>query len=253
MRTYVAISLAVIVALGASGCVADSQYREAVGEADSAKGELERAQAQKGALEQQVKTLKELNAKLSQEARLVKDELQRIEHGRDKERGSLEERNKQMEQQVRALAAQYRLVRKDYQELKRRNRSLQSTVGRYQKELKARQPTVSPSAAPATLMPPAVSPKPVTSPKASTPTTTVQGSSPLAVLTPGLAKKAKVEQVNMNTASALDMVLRLGLTREVADKVITNRPYRIKGELIARNVISKETFDSIKNRITVRQ
>ena len=215
--------------------------------------QLERAQARTEHLEQRVKTLNELNAKLGQEARLVKDELQRIEHGRDKERGSLEERNKQMEQQVRALAAQYRLVRKDYQELKRRNRSLQATVVRYQKELKARQPTVSPPASLATSKPPAVSPKPATSPKALASTTSGKGSSPTAVLTPGLAKKAEAEQLNMNTASALDMVLRLGLTRELADKVITHRPYRIKGELIAKNVIPKETFDSIKNRITVRR
>ena len=49
------------------------------------------------------------------------------------------------------------------------------------------------------------------------------------------------------------MVLRLGLTREAADKVLANRPYRIKGELVAKNVISQELYDSIKNRITVRQ
>ncbi len=250
MRRYVAISLAVIVAMSAAGCVADSQYKQAVAEADTAKAALERAQMRKKALEEQVKTFKELNAKLSQESRLVKDELQRIEHGRDKERGGLEERNKQMEQQVRALAAQYRLVRKDYQELKRRNRALESRIARYQKELKGRQATGASPASPVAPKPTAVSPTPAALPKASTPSKAVKGPRPTLVQP---SKVAKVDRVNLNTATALDMVLRLGLTREAADKVLANRPYRIKGELVAKNVISQELYDSIKNRITVRQ
>ena len=52
MRRYVAISLAVIVAMSAAGCVADSQYKQAVAEADTAKAALERAQMRKKALEE---------------------------------------------------------------------------------------------------------------------------------------------------------------------------------------------------------
>jgi hypothetical protein len=37
----------------------------------------------------------------------------------------------------------------------------------------------------------------------------------------------------------------------VADRVVTNRPYRVKGELVAKNVMPKETFDLIKDRISV--
>jgi hypothetical protein len=47
------------------------------------------------------------------------------------------------------------------------------------------------------------------------------------------------------------MVLFLGLTKEMADRIVSNRPYRIKGELVAKNVLPKETFDMIKDRITV--
>ena len=47
------------------------------------------------------------------------------------------------------------------------------------------------------------------------------------------------------------MVLVLGLTKDMADRVVSNRPYRVKGELVAKNVVPKETFDMIKDRITV--
>ena len=46
------------------------------------------------------------------------------------------------------------------------------------------------------------------------------------------------------------MVLFLGLSKTVVDKIVSNRPYRIKGELAAKNVLPKATFDTIKNRIT---
>jgi hypothetical protein len=46
------------------------------------------------------------------------------------------------------------------------------------------------------------------------------------------------------------LVLTLGLSREVAENVVSNRPYRLRGELVAKNVIPKATFDEIKDRIT---
>jgi DNA uptake protein ComE-like DNA-binding protein len=57
--------------------------------------------------------------------------------------------------------------------------------------------------------------------------------------------------VNINTATASDLVLFLGLTQETADRVVANRPYKVKGELVARNVLPKATFDELKDRMTV--
>jgi DNA uptake protein ComE-like DNA-binding protein len=57
--------------------------------------------------------------------------------------------------------------------------------------------------------------------------------------------------MNINKASAADMVLVLGLPKDVADRIVTNRPYRLKGELVAKNVVPKEVFDGIKERISV--
>ena len=68
-----------------------------------AKMELEKARQQKSAMEQQVRTLKELNVKFNNEAEAARDELQRFEHGRDAERGTFEARTKELEDKVRAL------------------------------------------------------------------------------------------------------------------------------------------------------
>ena len=59
--------------------------------------------------------------------------------------------------------------------------------------------------------------------------------------------------VNINKASVSDLVLTLGLSRDVAEEVVSNRPYRLRGELVAKNVIPKATFDEIKGRITAAQ
>jgi DNA uptake protein ComE-like DNA-binding protein len=65
------------------------------------------------------------------------------------------------------------------------------------------------------------------------------------------APQAMSSSMNVNKASAGDMVLVLGLSKDVADRIVTNRPYRVKGELVAKNVVPKETFDMIKERISV--
>ena len=210
-----------------TGCVSNSKYQEALTEADTVREELDKARQQKSAMEQQIRTLKELNVKLSNDAQSARDELQRIEHGRDKERGSVEGRTKDLEEKVKALSAQNRSVRQEYQDLKRHNDTLKSLVARYQKELKDRSPAV-----PATLVPSGSMPAPSVAPSA-----------------PAAGSAA----MNINKASANDLVLLLGLKQEEADRIISNRPYRVKGELVAKNVLPKETFDLIKDRISVSQ
>src|SRR5574341_1386501 len=61
-------AVVVVSAAAAVGCVSDRKYQEALSEADVAKTELATTRAQKSALEQQVKTLKELNVKFSNDA-----------------------------------------------------------------------------------------------------------------------------------------------------------------------------------------
>ncbi len=218
----------VIVLVGAvltTGCVSNKKYQEALAEADNVKMELEKTRQQKSAMEQQVRTLKELNVKFGNEAQSVRDELQRIEHGRDAERGTIEGRTKELEDKIKALSAQNKNVRQEYQDVKRHNDTLKSLVARYQKELKDR--SNAGSAQTATLTP---SQTPIT-----------------ATASPVPASAA----MNINKVSASDMILFLGLKQEEADRIVSNRPYRVKGELVAKNVVPKETFDLIKDRISV--
>ncbi|HSA85477.1 MAG TPA: hypothetical protein VLE46_04810 [Nitrospira sp.] len=223
-REWTAIVLAGAVLT--TGCVSNKKYQEALAEADNVKMELEKTRQQKSAMEQQVRTLKELNVKFGNEAQAARDELQRIEHGRDAERGTIEGRTKELEDKIKALSAQNKNVRQEYQDVKRHNDTLKSLVARYQKELKdrsnagsAQTATVTPSQAPAGTA--TVSPVP--------------GSTAM----------------NINKVSANDMILFLGLKQDEADRIVSNRPYRVKGELVAKNVVPKETFDLIKDRISV--
>lgn len=232
MRREWILSVLVVVAMMTSGCVvSNKKYQDALAEADSAKMELEKTRQQKNAMEQQVKTLKELNVKFGGEAQAARDELQRIEHGRDKERGSLDTRTKELEDKLKAVSSQNRNVRAEYEDVKRHNETLKSLVARYQKELKDRSRSVTGSLTPSASLPPL----PGAAATASAPSVPAAGSAAM----------------NVNKASASDMVLFLGLKKDEADRIVTNRPYRVKGELVAKNVVPKETFDMIKDRISV--
>jgi DNA uptake protein ComE-like DNA-binding protein len=228
---------AVIVAGAVSmvGCVSDRKYQDALAETEAAKTDLATTRAQKSALEQQVKTLKELNVKFGNEAQAAHDELDRIQHGRDKERGSVEVRTKELEDRVKQLAAQNRAVRQEYEDAKRHNETLKSLVARYQKELKDQ------SRSSAGALAPSMAP----SPAPSTPSPSASHAPPGAPTAAGV--------MNVNKASSSEMVLLLGLSKDMADRIVSNRPYKVKGELVAKNVLPKETFDMIKDRISVSQ
>lgn len=219
-----------IVAASLAGCVvSERKYQDAVAEADTVKTELATTRAQKSALEQQVKTLKELNVKFGSEAQAAHDELERIQYGRDRERGSAEGRTKELEDRVKQLTSQNRAVRTEFEDAKRHNETLKSLVARYQKELKERAVT-------GTLAPPTPPPGLIPTPPPSSTTAAPQAAQGL---------------MNVNKASAGDMVLVLGITKDMADRIVINRPYKVKGELVAKNVVPKETFDMIRERISV--
>jgi len=243
MKSVWMTGVALIGALSVAGCVSERKYQEALTETETAKTELATTRAQKSALEQQVKTLKDLNVKFVNEAQAAHDELERIQYGRDKERGSAEGRTKELEDRIKQLAAQNRTLRQEYEDTKRHNETLKSLVARYQKELKDQFRSAGGSLAPPTTPVPAPVPVPVPAPSAqapapSTPRPPVGSQSPSAVM-------------NVNRASSSEMVLLLGLSKDMADRIVSNRPYKVKGELVAKNVVPKETFDMIKDRISV--
>jgi len=211
-----------------TGCVTNSKYQEALSEVDIAKEELGKAREQKVAMEQQIRTLKELNAKYGTEADAARDELQRIQHSRDKERGTVEGRTSELEGKVKSLSVQNRNMRQELNDVKRHNDTLKSMVARYQKELKDRSHL------------PAGAGTPLEAPVSAAPSSAA-------------APAAVSGVVNINKAAASDLVQILGVSQEEADRIVNNRPYRVKGELVAKNVVPKGTFDTIKDRITVSQ
>jgi DNA uptake protein ComE-like DNA-binding protein len=219
------IAVIMVGAFLTTGCVSTKKYEEAMSEADTAKMELEKTRQQKTAMEQQVRTLKELNVKFGNEAQAARDELQRIEHGRDKERGTIEGRTKELEDKVKALSAQNRNMRQEFEDVKRHNETLKSLVARYQKELKDRSHSATGGLTPPSSLSPPVPP----------PSAPVGASAAM----------------NINKVSSSDLVLFLGLKKDEADRIVNNRPYKVKGELVAKNVVPKETFDMIKDRISV--
>lgn len=230
--------LALIGVMAFSGCVSEKKYHEVLADADAARSDLERARAQKNALEQQVKTLKDLNTKFGSESQIARDELQRIQHGRDKERDTIEVRTKELEDKVKQLSAQNRNIKQEYEEAHRHNEQLKSLVARYQKEMKERTRSLSSNLAPSA----------GTAPPSGTGSTSTK-SNALSDMPAGAAPALSL--LNINKVSSTDLVLSLGITQDVADRIVSNRPYKVKGELVAKNVVPKDVFDDIKDRITV--
>lgn len=250
MNRWVVISMVLLMAL--SGCmVSKSKYEASVADMESAKAELEKSRMHQEALEEQIRNLKGLNEKISTDLEMMTTEVQRIKEGRKNEHTLLETRERELDQEKAQLMSKLRVVMDQYQKVKSQNKALKDTVLRYQKELKDTRESRAESVVGAMKS----SDKPVASKSEVAPpvSSSIMASSkppvPKIVPPPPLPKIGG-DLVNINKASVSDLVLTLGLSREVAEDVVTNRPYRLRGELVAKNIIPKSTFDEIKDRIT---
>jgi len=56
--------------------------------------------------------------------------------------------------------------------------------------------------------------------------------------------------LDLNTATKDDLA-RLGLDAEVSDRILENRPYRNKLDLLSRMVVPEQTYNIIKDQIGV--
>ncbi|MDX1412332.1 MAG: hypothetical protein R3351_09260, partial [Nitrospirales bacterium] len=237
MNKWVVIFLSV--ALGLTGCVVSkSKYEATVSDMESAKAELEKSRMHQEALEEQIRNLKNVNEKISTDLEMATAEVQRVKEGRKNEQALLETRERELDQERAQLAAKLRVLTEQYQKIKTQNRALKETVVRYQKELKDTREarggggsTASGSMDKSMITKPDIPSKPAGSLMG-------QSKPPASALTgsPSMPKLGG-EVVNINKATVSDLVLNLGLSRDVAESVVSNRPYRLRGELVAKNVI----------------
>lgn len=66
-------------------------------------------------------------------------------------------------------------------------------------------------------------------------------------------KAAKKAPLDINTASPQDLQVLPGIGEAYAKKIVENRPYKRKDELVQKKVIPQATYDKIKDQIVAKQ
>ena len=64
-------------------------------------------------------------------------------------------------------------------------------------------------------------------------------------------RAANIRPVDINKATLKQLKTIPGIKNIEAKKIVANRPYSYKQDLLTRNVINKEVYDNIKSRIFV--
>ena len=240
------VSLLCSAGLFLGGCVVPKGKHEATLAAlEVTKTELRKRRMQYEELEQENDKLRAGHEQAAFDLEMLSAEIQQIKEGQRSERDVLANREAQLQRDRATMASKLREIQHVHQQLKSQNRTLRDAVRRYEKDLKEAREAVAKSAAQASRA----------SKKTGTEASPVAAkkSSPKPVPPPvAVPFNETVTPVNINTASADDLELFLGLTKEEADKVVLNRPYRLRGELVSKQVVPKATFDVIKDRITAK-
>jgi len=225
-----AASLCLLAAL--AGCVSQGAYDQNLRELRSAKDDLERVRAQNDGLNKQVLSLKESNSKLKEEIEKVSAQIPLLNEALVKERHAGEGRLKDLERQVKEVTASKKAVAHELEVAKQRYEDSLKIQKRQAKELKEREQS-------SLIQPPTPPAKPA-APSVPEPPQTSANSPPV----PDLL-------LDINKATPAELTLALELAREDSDRLIKNRPYKTKEELVTKAGIAKATVEKIKDRITV--
>jgi competence protein ComEA len=67
------------------------------------------------------------------------------------------------------------------------------------------------------------------------------------------APAAKAPLLDINSASEAELKKLPGIGDAYAAKIMQNRPYRAKNQLIQKNIIPQATYDKIKDQIIAKQ
>ena len=66
------------------------------------------------------------------------------------------------------------------------------------------------------------------------------------------AKKA-APKVDINSASKEDLMKLKGVTDEIAEKIMAGRPYKSKGELLSKKILTKAEYKKIRGKIMAKK
>ena len=70
---------------------------------------------------------------------------------------------------------------------------------------------------------------------------------------PAASAKQKGELIDINSASKQELMTLPGIGDAYSQKIIDNRPYRGKNDLIRKNIIPQATYDKISGQIIAKQ
>ncbi len=233
VRRYGLWGVSLLCSLSLGGCVVPKdEYDLVMTNLEGAQAELEQTRMEYESLEREHTTLQADHEQAAIDLETLSAEIQQVKESHSEARDLLAAREAELQKDRQAISSKLQDLQQVFQKLKSQNRALRDTVSRYKKELKAAREA----------------PSMVQAPKVKKPEAPVDSSPPPA--SGAVPFNGTVKPVNINTASANDLELFLGLSKELAEKVVSNRPYRLRGELLAKQVVPQATFDVIKDRIT---